>query len=87
MTPYVVGLIAFALVLFVFFPNRVKGFLNAGLAAYARWVEIRSADKKGKAPPHVHGLTVSGADEVRASDIQQAIKDAKHRRRNSKDKS
>lgn len=84
MTPYVVGLIAFALVLFIFAPNRVKGFLNAILAAKAKLAEINAAEKAGKAPPHVHGLTVQASDEIRVEDIQQQI--AK-RKRPSKEKS
>lgn len=83
MTPYIVGLIAFALVLFLVFPDRVKAFLNALLAAEAKHVAIKNAEKAGKAPPHVHGLTISADDEIRAQDVAEII--AK-RKRHSKDK-
>jgi hypothetical protein len=84
--PWVFGFLFLLLVLFILFPDRVKGFVNLFLAAEAKHAEIKAAEKAGKAPPHVHGLTMSATDEVRASDIQEAIKEAQKKRRPSKER-
>jgi non-homologous end joining protein Ku len=86
LAPYLLAFAVFLVVAFLFSDKKMKGLANAILAFRAKWVEIKEAEKAGTPPPKMHGLTVSGTDEVRASDIQQAIKDAQKKRRHSKEK-
>jgi hypothetical protein len=83
LAPYVAGLLALLLLLFVKYPDRVKGFVNLFLAFEAKHAEIKAAEKAGKAPPHVHGLTISADDEIRAQDVAEIIS---KRKRHSKEK-